>query len=650
MTERHLGTADPVVSMARWVDVACELVHAAVARPTSDAPDGAAEALALLDELALPAAVFDAAGRAPRLANRTWQAWLGAGGGASLDAHVGDALRTGQTTRLAELPLTLDGRLAYCTAALRPIRGGDGTTTGVIVLCALITDRVIAHQLAANADALVWGGPKREDGGTDYFNRAWCAYTGEAGEPAALHAWQDAIHDDDRPGCMQVFGDFVQLASPGIEVRLRRADGTHRWHRIQFVTAPESRWLGIATDIEDAHASAERVEQLARERAARAAAEQASRLKDRFLATVSHELRAPLTTLLLWEQVLRDETADAALHAQALDAIHQSAVAQSRLVGDLLDVSRAISGKLHIDLRPLDIERVLREALDAIAPAARAKQITLARRGAPAAAEVQGDATRLRQVLDNLLANAVKFTAAGGRITVAVARQDRSIAIDIEDSGRGIAPEFLPHLFEPFRQLDDSSTGVDGGLGLGLAIAKQLVALHDGELTAASAGPGRGATFTVRLPIADAPSAPEARARRPRLDQVRVLVIDDDHRVRDALALLLHNAGAVVDTAESAEAARARIALQAPEVLVCDIAMPGEDGNSFIRGLRASGTDIPAIALTAYAMVSDVERARAAGFDLHISKPIDFERLVEEIGGLAAAHREARGRADGSSS
>jgi len=637
--ERDLGGA--ATSLEHRLEVACALVHALIARPASDPPAERAAALALLEELGLSVAVLDAAGRTPRLTNGAWRALLGGRGGSFPIAHVDEVIRTGATIHVAELELSLGGRPVYCAATLRPLRDDAGAMTGVIAVCALITDEVIARQLAVSADALVWGGSL--SGGTDYFNRAWGTYTGDAGGSRRGRAWQDAVHPDDLPACVQMYGE---AAHPGgaadVEARMRRADGEYRWHRVRFAIAPGARWYGIATDTEEARAEAERTELLARERAARADAEQANRLKDQFLAAVSHELRAPLTTMLLWEKVLQDEAADVALHAQALDAIHQSALSQSRLVGDLLDVSRAISGKLHIDLRPLDLERVLRAALEAIAPTALAKRIVLDRRGARIVAEVQADEARLRQVLDNLLANAVKFTEPGGRVTVAVERQEQTIAIAIEDSGRGIAPEFLPRVFEPFLQLDDSSTRGDGGLGLGLAIVKQLVALHHGELTASSAGTGRGATFTVKLPVADErrAGAPAGRvARGPALPHVRVLVIDDDPRVRDALALLLDRAGAVVDTAESAEVARIRIALQAPEALVCDIAMPGEDGNSFLRQLRASGRDIPAIALTAYAMESDVERALAAGFDVHVAKPVDFELLVGHIGELVAARR-----------
>jgi signal transduction histidine kinase/CheY-like chemotaxis protein len=398
-------------------------------------------------------------------------------------------------------------------------------------------------------------------------------------------------------------------------------------------------------EAERERAERERAELIARERAARADAEQAHWLKDRFLSAVSHELRAPLTTLLLWEKVLRDEsgeTPNSALRAQALDAIRESALAQSRLVGDLLDLSRALSGKLHVDLRPLDVERVLRAALEAIAPAARARQIVLDRRGAPGEAPVLADGARLRQVLDALLDNAVKFTEPKGRVTLAVERREAMIAITVEDTGRGIAPERLSGVFEPFRRIEHATARTERGvgLGLGLAIARKIAAFHHGELTAASEGPGRGSTFTLTLPIADEarPRAPEA-ARESALAEIRVLVVDDDARVRRALALLLGRAGAVVDTVESAEAARVQIALQPPDVIVCDVTLQAEDGNSFMRRLRAASQTIPAIALTAYATAADVERALDAGFDVHLAKPVDFDRLAEQIGALVVARR-----------
>jgi CheY-like chemotaxis protein len=347
--------------------------------------------------------------------------------------------------------------------------------------------------------------------------------------------------------------------------------------------------------------------------------------------------------MVLWGGILRDSSVEPEMRAKAHDAIQQSAAVQSRVVGDLLDVARGVAGKLHIDIRTVEVEHLVQGALDAITPAALAKQIVLDRRGTLVGAAILGDAVRLRQVLVNLLANAVKFSEPGGRVTVAVSRRVRSVAIEVEDGGRGIAPEFLPHLFEPFNQADNSLRPGESGLGLGLAIAKQLVELHRGTIVASSAGPGRGATVTVVLPDADSrrAAAPSHLAARTRsLDHARVLVIDDDSRVRDALAILLERAGAVVDTADSAATARLRIAHCVPDALLCDIAMPVEDGYSFIRGLRGSGDDIAAIALTAHATETDVSRSLAAGFDRHLAKPVEFECLVASIAELVVARRE----------
>jgi two-component system CheB/CheR fusion protein len=251
----------------------------------------------------------------------------------------------------------------------------------------------------------------------------------------------------------------------------------------------------------------------------------------------------------------------------------------------------------------------------------------------------------LHQVLVTVLSQAVEFADRGGRVTIAVSRRGRSVAIEVENTGRGIEAELLARVFEPFSQLDSSTRGA-GRLAVGLAIVKQLVELHHGTIAASSAGPGCGTTFAIALPAAAARrTATPARdiARTPRLDRTRVLVIDDDPRVREALALLLDRAGAEVDTAESAEAARARIAHCVPEALVCDLAMPIEDGYSFIRGMRAAGSELAAIALTAFATESDVERSLAAGFDRHLAKPIDLERLVASIEELVIARRASLG-------
>jgi signal transduction histidine kinase len=420
-------------------------------------------------------------------------------------------------------------------------------------------------------------------------------------------------------------------SSVPIEVRIRRSDGVSRWHLLRFTTIGEElRWYGIAVDIDDAR-NRWSEENLAYERAARVDAEHANAMKDQFLAAVSHELRSPITTMLLWERILRDPSSSASLHTTAIDAIHQSAETQARLVGDLLDVSRAISGKLHIDVSAVDIDGVLTDAIASITPIAVAKGIVLERHPGASVGAVLGDRTRVRQILDNLLTNAVKFTEAPGHVLVAATRDTELVTIDIADSGRGIDAELLPKIFDPFSQGDDALTRHAGGLGLGLAISRQLASLHHGTLTARSLGANRGATFTLSLPCTQRPVLVPAAAIGQALKLVRVLVVDDDPRVRNAFAVLLDRAGAVVDTADSAASARVRIAHGAPHALICDLAMPDEDGYSLLRQLRAAGSTIPAIALTAHATLADIQRARAAGFEVHLAKPVDFAKLVENI-------------------
>jgi signal transduction histidine kinase/ActR/RegA family two-component response regulator len=616
------------------LELACKLVDALIG---VDPKRARRDALDLLEEAELPTAVLDVANRTPRFVNAAWRTLFGSRDAYTAIAGVDEACRTGATMHSAELALEVGGRLAYGAAMLRPSRDELGATTHVIAVCADITDEVVARQLATDAATLAWSGSVGGD--SDYFNRRWSAYVGD--HPA----WQHAIHPNDVAKCNSgLRGAVRERGSIDLEARVRRADGEWRWHRVRFeVAGSASRWFGTAIDIHDARsAEAERNDWLARERAARADAERAIRLKDQFLNAVAHELRAPITTMMLWEGIVRDDGADPALRAKAIETICQCALAQSRLVGDLLDLARASSGTLHLDLRPVAVEGVVCGALEAVAPAARAKQIELVRRGPVAGEQVQGDAIRLHQVLATVLSKAVEFSDRDGRVTIAVSRRGRSVAIEVEDTGCGFEAEVLARMFEPFGQLHDASMRGAGGLAVGLAIAKQLVELHHGTIAASSAGPGRGTTFVITLPAAAgrrtrAPGRDVASV--PRLDQTRVLVIDDDPRVREALALLLDRAGAVVDTADSAETARARIACCLPEALVCDIAMPIEDGYSFMRGMRAAGSELAAIALTAFATESDVERSLAAGFDRHLGKPIDLERLVTSIEELVVARR-----------
>ncbi|MBA3454100.1 MAG: response regulator [Deltaproteobacteria bacterium] len=423
--------------------------------------------------------------------------------------------------------------------------------------------------------------------------------------------WQDTIHAEDRARCVQPGSDGggEHLATE-VDARLLRSDGETRWHRLRFTRDPEgARWFVTATDIDQ-------------ERRADEEREEEYRVKDRFLVTVSHDLRAPLAALLLWEQILRDNRTSPELRARAIDAIHDSAIAQSRLVGDLLDVSRALRGKLFVDLRPTDIVVVLRAALDHAAPSASEKRVVLYRDLDDALGEVNGDAGRLRQILDNLIANAVNVSDEGGRVSVSARRQADSILIVVEG------------VFDPFDEARDNDN-------LGLAVAHELVSLHHGTLDASSDGVGRGSRFTVTLPAMKTDTLVRlTRAASERaLEGVRVLVVDDDPQVRDALALLLERVGAIVVTAASAASARAQLVASEPEALVCDIGMPGEDGYELIASLRASGTDTPAIAVTAHASELDVSRALAAGFDVHLAKPIDLDRLIAKVRELVVARR-----------
>lgn len=354
-------------------------------------------------------------------------------------------------------------------------------------------------------------------------------------------------------------------------------------------------------------------------------------VRDQFFAIVSHELRAPITAILIWEQVLRDDRLDPAMRTRALDAIHDSATQQGQLVADLLDISRAMSGKLHVDLRVLAVDRVVTAAIRAAEAAAGLKHQQLVYRSCEDLGQIAGDANRLAQILGNLLSNAVKHTDEHGRIIVSTRRTTSSIVIEISDTGRGITAEFLPRVFDPFSQADD---GALDGLGLGLAIAHELVIAHGGTLTAASPGAGRGATFTLTLPLADdqRPTPPEP-SPAARLSGIRLLVVDDDRRVLDALQVLLEQSGAVVVTADSAAAGIGAIAKAMPDAILSDIAMPGEDGYAFVRRVRRlrGAMHLPAIAITAHASDADRARALASGFDLYLTKPLRVDHLISEV-------------------
>jgi signal transduction histidine kinase len=381
---------------------------------------------------------------------------------------------------------------------------------------------------------------------------------------------------------------------------------------------------------------------------------EANRLKDQFMAMLSHELRSPLGAIRMWASLLRSGKLDAERTARAIEAIERSAITQGQLVEDLLDVSRITAGKLVLDARPIDLAVVAEAAVDAVRTDAEAKQVRLEQVFELGEGRVQGDPARLQQVVWNLLANAVKFSPRGGRVLLRLARADGQAIISVRDEGEGIAPEFLPHIFEPFRQADGTSTRAYGGLGLGLAIVHDVVELHRGTIEVESKGKGQGATFTVKLPLVGAPSeAARGVARQPALPReefrpgpslqgVRVLLVDDDAGARESVTAVLEQSGASVRAVESAAEAVETLEREPPDVLLSDIAMPGLDGYALLGQARArlQGAQLPAAALTAYAGATDRTRALAAGFQAHLAKPVDPAELVAVVAQLAYATRE----------
>jgi PAS domain S-box-containing protein len=374
------------------------------------------------------------------------------------------------------------------------------------------------------------------------------------------------------------------------------------------------------------------------ELAARAEAEAANRTKDQFLATLSHELRTPLTAMLGWVRMLRSGRLDAAGSARALETIERSTRAQAQLINDLLDISRIVSGKLTMDLVPVDAGDVVQAAIDAARPLAEAKAIALDYQPPSEPVTVNADAGRLQQVVSNLVTNAIKFTPDAGRVAVEVEQAEGEITIRVADTGKGIAPELLPEIFERFRQ--GTATRAQGGLGLGLAIVRHLVELHGGRVGAESPGPGLGATFSVTLPCGDDAQASrtvrrEAGGDFPRLDGVRVLVVDDEPDARTLIGTVLGQCGADVATVDCASAALAALERDRWDVLLSDISMPEEDGYQLIRKVRARDVSIPAAAVTAFARAEDRDAALAAGFQMHVTKPLEPVLLARAVEALA---------------
>lgn len=424
-----------------------------------------------------------------------------------------------------------------------------------------------------------------------------------------------------------------------------------RWFEVRAYPSPE----GISVHFHEVTVrkliEQERDRLLNSERHARGEAERASRLKDEFLATLSHELRTPLNAILGYAQLLRAMPAPPDI-ADGISVIERNARAQAQIIEDLLDMSRIISGKLSIDVRPLNLVEVISSAMETVYPAARARGISIEANFPDAGAMVTGDANRLGQVAWNLLSNAIKFTPHGGRVRVALACARGHVELSVTDTGQGIRADFLPYVFDRFRQADASTTRRQGGLGLGLSIVKNLVELHGGSVRAESEGEGRGATFIVSLPTAGEPSdsgylSRDGTARAGSggrgdsfgLSGVRVLVVDDERDSLDLVRRLLEDCRAQVATADSADEAIRQLDAATPDVLICDIGMPGQDGYQLIRRVRGrskeSGGAVPAAALTAFAREDDRRRVLSAGYQVHIAKPVDAQRLLTAIAQLA---------------
>ncbi|HEX8456527.1 MAG TPA: PAS domain S-box protein [Pyrinomonadaceae bacterium] len=475
--------------------------------------------------------------------------------------------------------------------------------------------------------------------------------------PADFESNLELIHPEDRE---QTAREILTAAESGrvYESEFRLVDpssGRVVWVRGQGVITRseadgQARFAGITQNITERKRAEEERERLLRE------AQEANRIKDEFLATLSHELRTPLTAILGWSRLLQTGDFDEAARRRALSTIERNAQAQTQLIDDLLDTSRIITGKLRLEMRVVDPAAVVAAAVETARPAAEAKDIRLQTAFDTHSAPISGDPDRLQQVVWNLLSNAIKFTPVGGRVEVSLERAASHVRISVSDTGRGIAPEFLPHVFDRFRQADQTTTRTHGGLGLGLAIVRQLVELHGGSVRVESAGEGQGTTFTVALPLVPferhEPAAAGAQATAneqtcpPELANLRVLVVDDEADTRELVAAVLASCGAHVIQAATAAEAFEQLERARPDVLISDIGMPEEDGYELLGRIRElppeRGGAIPAAALTAYARTEDRVRALRSGFQMHVPKPVEPAELITVVATLAGRTKGAR--------
>ena len=462
------------------------------------------------------------------------------------------------------------------------------------------------------------------DGTILYCNQRFAELMGRPAERIAGQALREFLHPDDVPTIERV----LNSESCRVEVQLKTAAGSVNPAQLSSITLTIDATRTVAVVVTD----------LTHERTERGLRE-SNRLKDEFLATLSHELRTPLNVILGWTRMLLHDQVTEKARRHALELIDRNAQAQAQLVNDLVDMSRMTTGKLKVELEPLPVIPVLEAALESVRPAAEAKSLDIHTSWRVHDANILADATRLQQILWNLLSNAVKFTPNGGRISVTAEQHDQHICIEVADSGIGIDPAFLPHVFDRFRQADSATTRRFGGLGLGLAIVHDLVRLHGGDVEVRSPGVGQGATFVLTFRASDAAAVAADQPRRRRkaisLKGCRIMLLEDHVDSRELLVRALRKSGADVSAFGAANEAFAALDRLRPSVIVADIALPDEDGYSFIRRVRAHPTSaiqgIPAIAVTAYTSIPDQAEALAVGFQQHLPKPIDPRRLIEVI-------------------
>jgi PAS domain S-box-containing protein len=556
-----------------------------------------------------------------------------------------------------------NGSRFWATGFLNPLKDEVGSLIGYVKVVHDATEKKLADEALQKSEAdfraifeLAGTGIAQADPQTGRLlrvNQKLCDITGFSGEELLAMTIQELTRPEDREQDFAVYQRML-LGDEEYEVERRylREDGGVVWVYINVVALRDERGNPIratvsALDITGRRQVEERIkEALARDQEARGEAERANRSKDEFIAMVSHELRSPLNAVLGWATALRRAGYEEELHDRGLEIIERSARMQSQLIDDLLDTARAISGKLRLEVRPMDMAAVIEKAVEIVRPAAEAKGISLGARIDRNVGQITGDPDRLQQVVWNLLSNAVKFTNKGGGVEVRLERVDPYAQITVIDTGIGIKPEFLPYVFNRYQQAGTSGGRRAGGLGLGLSLTRQLVEMHGGSVAAESEGEGKGATFTVKLPVraiytAETEGALPASDQRKSLAGVWAVLVDDEVNARELITTVLDLSGARVTALGSASEAL-DLLMDAtgprPDILISDLSMPGEDGISLIRKLReweqAHGGALPAVALTAFGSAQDRIRALEAGFQTHVSKPAEPVELIVVVRSL----------------